>query len=96
MTDQPAQNADHQLSIEDVDEDVQPQKAVSKKASHILELADGSEDEGNVLDSDLEAMAVDPSNENTIADSDKDETPAESAEAELWQVADKYLLEDLC
>jgi hypothetical protein len=58
-----------QPSIDDVEEEdtIQPRKAVPKKASHIIELADGSEDDDDDEDESEE----------------DEEAPAESAEAEL-------------
>jgi hypothetical protein len=67
-----------QPSIEDFDtEDTTTQlhKAVPKKASRILELADGTEDDDNIP----EQIVIDDSSNESI----EDETPAESAEAEL-------------
>ena len=61
--------------VEDVDT-IQPRKAFPKKASHIIELADGSED-----DDDIPGLAT------SVEDSDEsekdEEAPAESADAEL-------------
>jgi hypothetical protein len=71
-----------QPSIEDVeDEDtVRPRNAVPKKASHIIELADGSEDDD---DDDIPGLApVDDSDDEDESEEDE-EAPAESAEAEL-------------
>jgi hypothetical protein len=71
-----------QPSIEDVeDEDIiQPRNTVPRKASHIIELADGSEDD----DDDMPGLAPvdDDDDDDDENDSDK-EAPAESAEAEL-------------
>ena len=62
------------------DEDItRPRNAVPKKASHIIELADGSEDD----DDDMPGLVPENNNnEDNEDDSDK-EAPAESAEAEL-------------
>ena len=74
----------HQPSIEDVDDEdtIQPRRALLKKASHILELADGSEDDDN---NDIPGLeAVEDTDNDDIDDGDNnEETPAESAEAEL-------------
>ena len=62
------------------DEDtIQPCKAVPKKASHIIELADGSEDNNN---KDMPGLAPvdDEDNEDKKED---EEAPAKSVEAEL-------------
>ena len=58
------------LSVEDVDEDSVQPKAVPKKASRVIELADGSDDEGDA-DGDTEI------------NSSEVESPSESAEDEL-------------
>ena len=64
------------------DEDtIWPCNAVPKKASRIIELADGSEDDDNNDMPGLELMNDDDNDED---ESDEDEeAPAESAEAEL-------------
>lgn len=77
-----------QPSIEDVsdnsDNDLEsttrPHKAIPKKASSVLELADGSED-----DDVPDPIVVDDSDKDDSegAESDQGEAPAESAEAEL-------------
>jgi hypothetical protein len=73
-----------QPSIEDVDDEdiIRPRNAVPKKASHIIELADGSEDD----DDDMPGLAPVDDNDDSDDDSENDsdkEAPAESAEAEL-------------
>ena len=61
------------------DEDIiQPCNAVPKKASHIIKLADGSEDDNN----NMPGLVPDDDDDDDEDDSDK-ETPAKSAEAEL-------------
>ena len=69
-------------SVEDVEDasDIQPKRAVPKKASNILELADGSDD-----DNEPEPITInsDKDDEDTDINSDDNETPAKSAEAEL-------------
>ena len=66
------------MSVEDVDNvddvGIQP-KAIPKKASRILELADGSDD-----DEDDEPIIIDG---DTEINESEDETPSETAEAEL-------------
>jgi len=79
----PAQNLQRQPSIEDVeDEDtIRPRNAVPKKASHIIELADGSEDDD---DDDMPGLApVDDDDDDEDESEQDEEAPAESAEAEL-------------
>jgi len=76
-----------QPSIEDVeDEDtIQPRNAIPKKASHIIELADGSEDD----DDDIPGLVPVDDEDDKHDEDDEDEkeedeeAPAESAEAEL-------------
>ena len=78
------------IDSEDVASDNEaPRKTVPKKASRILELADGSEDEDDrddapefklpVIEIDLE----DTDNESNGSEDNKNEAPTESAEAEL-------------
>ena len=76
----PAQNLQRQPSIEDVeDEDtIRPRNAVPKKASHIIELADGSED-----DDDDDIPGLDDDDDDKDESEEDEEAPAESAEAEL-------------
>ena len=78
--------------------DTQPYKAVPKKASCILELADGSEDDNNDMPG---LMAVDNNEDDTCDNDDDDddiEVPAESAEAELSKcsmtVCQKYYVDN--
>jgi hypothetical protein len=79
-------------SIEDDNEDSetnQPPKAVPKKASRVLELADGSEDSDDNDNARHAPDSIVDDTENESGDSDgdqnKNEAPAESAEAELSQ-----------
>jgi hypothetical protein len=69
-----------QPSVEDIEEDiVQPRKAIPKKASTILELADGSEDDDEPI-----YIEQDDSDKGEATEIDSgDEAPSESAEAEL-------------
>jgi hypothetical protein len=65
--------------VEDEDT-IQPHKAVPKKASHIIELADGSEDDD---DDDIPGLApLDDSDDEDESEEDE-EAPAKSAEAKL-------------
>ena len=98
---QPVRDAHHQPSIEDIDdEDTQPHKAVPKKVSHILKLADGSED--NINNDDMPGlMAIDDTDEDHSGDDDDNdniEVPAESTEAELSKclmtIHQKYYVND--
>jgi len=64
--------------VEDEDT-IRPRNAVPKKASHIIELADGSED-----DDDVDMPGLEPDDDDDEDESEEDEeAPAESAEAEL-------------
>ena len=65
--------------------EIWPRKAVPKKGSHILELADGSEDSRCEDDDDDDRPTVDGSDFDSDSDEEKSdkEAPAESAEAEL-------------
>jgi hypothetical protein len=71
-----------QPSIEDVEEEdtIQPRKAVPKKASHIIELADGSEDDN---DDDMPGLKTVEDSDDEDESEEDEEAPAESAEAEL-------------
>jgi hypothetical protein len=80
-TPQTARDTHRQPSIEvvDDDDDLRPHKAVPVNPSHILELADGSDD-----DDDMPGLqTVDDSEDSDDEDSSDDEGPGESAEAEL-------------
>ena len=56
-----------------------PCNAVPKKASHIIELADGSED-----DNDVDMPGLEPDDDDGEDESEEDEeAPAKSTEAEL-------------
>jgi hypothetical protein len=67
-----------QPSVEDVEDEeaTQPRRAVPKKASRILELADSSDDD----DDDAPLAGSKPDDEAARSD---EEAPAESEEAEL-------------
>jgi hypothetical protein len=80
---QPNRDVHRQPSIEDVEDldEAQRHRAVPKKASRVIELADGSEDNMDSEDKDKNSDDKDKSKE---ADSESDEeVPAESTEAEL-------------
>ena len=64
------------------DEDtIWPRNAVPKQASHIIKLADGSEDDNN---NNMPGLApVDDDDDDDDESEDDEEAPAESAEAEL-------------
>ena len=63
------------------DEDtIWPRNAVPKKASHIIEPADGSEDDD---DDDMPGLAPVDDNDDDDESEEDEEAPAESAEAEL-------------
>ncbi|KIM34757.1 hypothetical protein M413DRAFT_33042 [Hebeloma cylindrosporum] len=72
----PARNVHHQPSVEEIEDEqhMQPRRDVPKKASHILELADGSDDN----DDAPELVAIEDSE-----DEDDQEAAAESMEADL-------------
>jgi hypothetical protein len=80
-TPQTAQDTHRQLSIEvvDDDDDLRPCKAVPVNPSHILKLADGSDDDDNMPG----LQTVDDSEDSNDEDSSDDEGPGESAKAEL-------------
>jgi len=61
---------------------MQPRKAVPKRASRILELADGSEDDDDD-DDNMPGLEADEDTDDEDSDDDDVEVPAESAEAEL-------------
>ena len=62
------------------DEDItRPRNSVPKKASHIIKLADGSEDD----DGDMPGLVPDNNDDDDDEDDSDKEAPAESAEAEL-------------
>lgn len=78
------QNSQLQPSIEDVEDEDSTRllKVVPKKASRVLELADGSEDNDVpiIIDASEDEQSTDTENSSSNS---AGETPAESAEAEL-------------
>jgi hypothetical protein len=60
---------------------MQPRKAIPKNASHILELADGSEDDE--AEDDMPGLEVHDDTDDEDSDDEDIEVAAESAEAEL-------------
>ena len=75
------------MSVKEVnDEDnIQPQKAVPKRASHILERAEGSDDDNVPIDVDSSDSSDEP--EATEIEDLEAESAEESAEAELGKCA---------
>ena len=70
-----------QASVEVIDDedDLHPHNPVPINSSHILELADGSED-----DDDIDMPSLEEVDDNEDEDTeDEDEGPAESTEAQL-------------
>jgi len=60
---------------------MQPCKAVPKNASHILELADGSEDDED--DNNMPGLQAVDNSDDEDSDDDDIEVPTESAKAQL-------------
>jgi hypothetical protein len=69
-----------QASVEVIDDedDLRPRNPAPINSSHILELADGSED-----DSDIDMPSLEEVDDSEDEDTEEDEGPAESAEAQL-------------